>query len=72
MIIAKMRTANMADMYIFTFANSASKLWVSLNDVAAININNGGRIAPIKLNKNIFDLFSFKNSIWIKVNILSP
>ena len=63
MIIAKMRTANIADIYIFTFVNNASKLWPSSNAVTAININNGGRMAPIKLNKNIFDLFSFKNSI---------
>jgi hypothetical protein len=66
MIIAKIKTANIADIYIFTFANSISKLCPSSKDITAININNGGSTAPIKLNKNILDLLSFKNSILIK------
>ena len=72
MIIANIMTANIADIYIFTLVNNASKVCPSSNDVTAMNIKNGGRIAPIKLNKNIFDLLSFKNSISIKVNIKSP
>lgn len=72
MIIANRRTANNADMYIFTFENNKSKLLPSSNAKTAINIKRGGKTAPIKLNKNIFDLLSFKNSISIKVNIFSP
>lgn len=72
MIIAKIRTANIADMYMFTLVNSSSKVLPSPKAVTAINIKSGGRIAPIKLNKNILDLLSFKNSISMKVNILSP
>ena len=71
-IIENNKTANNADIYILTLENNASKLCVSSNAKVAINISNGGRIAPIKLNKNIFDRLSFKNSISIKVNIKSP
>jgi hypothetical protein len=56
----------------FTLVNSMSKVLPSSNAKTAININKGGRTAPIKLSKNIFDLLSFRNSILIKVNILSP
>jgi hypothetical protein len=49
--------------------NNASKVCPSSNEVTAINMSNGGRMAPIMLNKNILDLLSFKNSIFIKVNI---
>ena len=72
MIIAKSKTANNADMYIFTLVNNKSKVCPSSKAKTAMNIKNGGNIAPIKLNRNIFDLLSFKNSISIKVNILSP
>ena len=71
-IIAKSRTANNADIYIFTLLNNNSKVLPSSNAKTAINIKNGGKIAPIKLNRNMFDLLSFKNSISMKVNILSP
>ena len=69
MIMAKIKTANIADVYMFTLVNNNSKLLPSPNAVTAININSGGRIAPIRLNRNIFDLLSFKNSISMKVNI---
>jgi hypothetical protein len=69
MMIAKSRTANNADIYIFTLENNISKLCVSSNAKVAINIKSGGIIAPTILNKKIFDLLSFKNSISIKVNI---
>ena len=58
------------DIYKFTFVNSALNVFPSPNAKVAINIRSGGKIAPNKLNKNIFDLLSFKNSIWIKVNII--
>jgi hypothetical protein len=69
MIIANIMTANIADMYILTLVNNASKVCPSSNEVTAINMSNGGRMAPTMLNKNILDLLSFKNSIFIKVNI---
>ena len=59
-------------MYIFTLSNNNSKVWPSPNAKTAINIRNGGKMAPIKLNRKIFDLLSFKNSISMKVNIQSP
>ena len=52
--------------------NNISKLCVSSNAKVAINISNGGIIAPIMLNRNMFDLLSFKNSISMNVNIESP
>lgn len=63
MIIAKSRIANSDDMYMFTFVNNCSKAFPSPKADTAINISNGGKTAPIKLNMNIFDLLSFKNSI---------
>jgi hypothetical protein len=49
--------------------NNASKLCVSSKANVAINIKIEGKAAISMLNKNIFDLFSFRNSISIKVSI---
>ena len=72
MIIENKRIANNADIYIFTVENNASKLCVSSNANVAINIKTEGNAAISILNKNILDLFSFRNSIFIKVSIISP
>ena len=69
MIIENKRIANNADIYIFTVENNASKLCVSSNANVAMNIKTEGNAAISMLNKNIFDLFSFRNSIFIKVSI---
>ena len=71
-IIAKSITANNADMYMFTFVNNMSNVCPSSKAKTAMNISNGGNMAPIRLKRNMFDLLSFRNSICIKVNILSP
>ena len=69
MIIENKRIANNADIYILTVENNASKLCVSSKANVAINIKTDGKAAISMLNKNILDLFSFRNSICIKVSI---
>ena len=69
MIIENKRIANNADIYILTVENNASKLCVSSKANVAINIKIEGNAAISMLNKNILDLFSFRNSIFIKVII---
>jgi hypothetical protein len=69
MIIENKRIAKSADIYIFTVEKSILKLCVSSNAKVAININTEGNAAISRLNKNIFERLSFKNSISIKVSI---
>ena len=55
MIIANIMTANIADMYILTLVNNASKVCPSSNEVTAINMSNNLRVAKVTANdKPIF------------------